>query len=559
MEAGQLNLARKWRPRSFNEIIGQDLSVRILKNSLFVGRFFPVYLLAGQRGCGKTTMARVFAAAVNCQTLQDFQKNPQLVLPCHTCDSCVAMANGRHPDFIEIDAASHTGVDNVRQIIEAASLVPLLGRNRIYLIDEAHMLSKAAFNAFLKILEEPPAQVIFMLATTDEHKIVETVRSRCFQLFFRSIDYDVLINHLVRVCKTELISCENEALALIAQESQGCVRDALNILERVRLSAQSVTADEVRKAVGRLSDQELARLVVCVACGSSIQEVLVCVKQLQLENLSPVECWRQFVQLVYQALWFKYGLVPPGCCSDQQVLAHVLDSLTVNQCLKFFNLLCQREAAFLKTTAKHEFLLLILLEAWAQLRGQECAPVSVVPESDRLVQTSADSNLPPRDKFSKPIVANVSPVEISSSAPTDWDQFVKAVVNLGKPLLSTLVRQGELQSRTNDVVVVYFPQRMMFFKDVLEQERIVWQPLFAHIFGDGVKLDTQFVGADAPAQQIKMTSAIEPRRIQKQTARPTGGKFERALDVSDKDKWPGAHMMLQYFPGLVSRVEEEKS
>ncbi len=185
MNEVKLNLARKWRSKNFNEIVGQDLPVRMLKNSLYREQFFPVYLFSGQRGCGKTTTARVFAMALNCALLKSFQQEPQtIILPCLQCESCIVALSGKHPDFIEIDAASHTGVDNVRQIVEAASYLPVLGSKKIYLIDEAHMLSKAAFNALLKILEEPPRSTLFILATTDLHKIIDTVQSRCFQLFF---------------------------------------------------------------------------------------------------------------------------------------------------------------------------------------------------------------------------------------------------------------------------------------------------------------------------------------------------------------------------------------
>ena len=192
METVKLNLTRKWRSQDFESIIGQSLAVKMLKNSLYAGHYFPVYLFAGQRGCGKTTTARVFARAINCQQLSEFQKQPKKIsVPCGTCDSCVAMAQGRHQDFIEIDAASHTGVDNMRSIIEAASFLPLMGKKKVYLIDEAHMLSKAAFNALLKILEEPPSSALFILATTDPDKIIETVRSRCFRLFFQPISTSV--------------------------------------------------------------------------------------------------------------------------------------------------------------------------------------------------------------------------------------------------------------------------------------------------------------------------------------------------------------------------------
>ena len=178
----QQNLARAWRAKTFDELIGQELSVRLLKNSLAKKCLFPVYLLSGLRGSGKTSMGRIFAAAVNCERLHDFQvsgaseSSDAVSLPCLKCASCCAMRAGNHPDFVEIDAASYTGVDNVRQIIESASFLPVMGSKKVYLIDEAHMLSKAAFNAFLKILEEPPATVLFLLATTEDHKILDTVK-----------------------------------------------------------------------------------------------------------------------------------------------------------------------------------------------------------------------------------------------------------------------------------------------------------------------------------------------------------------------------------------------
>src|SRR5581483_3734180 len=221
METVFLNLSRKWRSQNFNQIIGQELAVRILKNSLYRGHYFPVYLFAGQRGCGKTSAARVFAAALNCEQLSNFQKDPKNIsVPCLSCVSCKAMLDGKHPDFIEIDAASHTGVDHMRHIIESSSLLPIMGKKRIYLIDEAHMLSKAAFNAALKILEEPPASALFILATTNHHKIIDTVRSRCFQLFFTPIEHKALKKHLHDICAKEAIACDQEGLDIIIRHTQ---------------------------------------------------------------------------------------------------------------------------------------------------------------------------------------------------------------------------------------------------------------------------------------------------------------------------------------------------
>src|SRR3989338_3939080 len=261
MEHVELNLARKWRSKNFQEVIGQPLAVRILQNSLYLKQFFPVYLFAGQRGCGKTSTARIFAAAVNCARLPEFQADPRKVsIPCLTCESCVAMSKSQHPDFIEIDAASHTGVDNVRNIIDSSSFLPLLSHKKIYLIDEAHMFSKAAFNAFLKILEEPPASVIFILATTDMEKILETVKSRSFQIFFDPVDVQVIQDHLEKICVAENILFDEQGLAVIARQGDGSVRDAINLLEQVRFATKKISKDAVLSILGHIDETTLLLL-----------------------------------------------------------------------------------------------------------------------------------------------------------------------------------------------------------------------------------------------------------------------------------------------------------
>ena len=298
METGNLNLARKWRSKNFDQIIGQELSVKILKNSLYLDRFFPVYLFSGQRGCGKTTTARVFAAAVNCQLLDDFRQNPKKqLLPCNACASCSAMLTGKHPDFIEMDAASHTGVENVRNIVDAASLLPVMGRKKIYLIDEAHMLSKAAFNAFLKILEEPPTSVLFILATTDTDKIIDTVKSRCFQLFFGPVKNQPLLNHLNAICVDEAINADDDALSLIIKETDGSVRDAINVLERVRFSSAAITKKAVRAVLGHLDDEQVIRVLEAVL-HKTPADLIAYFKDLDLESVAASFVWRRLVDLI---------------------------------------------------------------------------------------------------------------------------------------------------------------------------------------------------------------------------------------------------------------------
>ena len=289
-----INLARKWRSKNFDELVGQSLVVRLVKNSLYRNLIFPVYLLSGPRGSGKTSIARIFAAALNCHELEAFQKNPQKPIPCLTCISCSAMRAGNHPDFIEMDAASHTGVDNVRQIIDAASFVPVLGTKKIYLIDEAHMLSKAAFNALLKMLEEPPASVVFMLATTDPHKILETVTSRCFQLFFEPIKSDEVVRHLAYVCMQEGLSFEEEALVLVARETEGSMRDALNLLERLRIAYPCISKQAVIELLGSIDEDRLCELFKAVIQGP-VPEILAACVRLELKKYNPHIIWRKLI------------------------------------------------------------------------------------------------------------------------------------------------------------------------------------------------------------------------------------------------------------------------
>jgi DNA polymerase-3 subunit gamma/tau len=304
--SSELNLARKWRPLTFENIVGQELTVRLLKNSLFKQHFLPVYLLSGQRGCGKTTTGRVFAAAINCLQLDEFSRNPQHIVPCGSCASCQAMRHGNHPDFIEIDAASHTGVDNVRQIIEATTFLPHMGRKKIYLIDEAHMLSKAAFNAFLKILEEPPKTVLFMMATTDSHKIIDTVRSRCFQLFFEPLAPEILLNHLATICEKEAIAYEREALAVIVKEAEGSVRDALNLIERVRLAHDTISAEATRSVFGSLDDQAIINLVAALA-RKQPAEVVAVWQEHQLSTKPPSLLWKKLFDTLHACLLFTFS------------------------------------------------------------------------------------------------------------------------------------------------------------------------------------------------------------------------------------------------------------
>ena len=235
-------LYRKWRPQTFEDVVEQKPIVRTLRNALRLGRIHHAYLFAGPRGTGKTTLARLLAKAVNCLA-------PVEERPCNQCEICQALNAGRLMDLIEIDAASNTGVDNVRDLLEKVGFRPTQARYKVYVIDEAHMLSTAAFNALLKTLEEPPAHVIFILATTEAHKIPATVISRCQRFEFSRIPLDAIVQRLQKVSASEGIQTEPEALDLIARAATGSLRDAISLLDQLT-TGNVVTADSVRLMLG---------------------------------------------------------------------------------------------------------------------------------------------------------------------------------------------------------------------------------------------------------------------------------------------------------------------
>lgn len=252
-------LARKWRPKKFEQVVGQDHVVKALSHALNAQRLHHAYLLTGTRGTGKTTLARIIAKALNCET--GISANP-----CGVCSSCTQIDGGRFVDYIEIDAASNRGVGEIQQLLEQAQFAPTAGRFKVYVIDEVHMLSNHAFNAMLKTLEEPPPDVKFLLATTDPQKIPVTVLSRCLQFNLKNVPPDTLQSHLVWVLEQEEIAAEPNALAWIAAAAQGSVRDSLSLTDQaIAYGAGQVTEAAVQSMLGLVQRELLAKLLRDIA------------------------------------------------------------------------------------------------------------------------------------------------------------------------------------------------------------------------------------------------------------------------------------------------------
>ena len=244
-------LARKWRPKTFSQLAGQEHVVRALTNALDQNRLHHAYLFTGTRGVGKTTIARIFAKSLNCET-------GVTATPCGVCSACTEIDSGRFVDLIELDAASNTQVDNMRELLESALYAPTSGRFKVYIIDEVHMLSKSAFNAMLKTLEEPPAHVKFILATTDPQKIPVTVLSRCLQFNLKQLPPGLILEHLQQVLEQEGIPFEHGALVLLARVAQGSMRDALSLLDQaIAYSQNQVEEATVRTMLGAIDQSYL--------------------------------------------------------------------------------------------------------------------------------------------------------------------------------------------------------------------------------------------------------------------------------------------------------------
>jgi DNA polymerase-3 subunit gamma/tau len=303
-------LARAYRPQTFAELIGQDAMVQTLGNAIKRDRLAHAFLMTGVRGVGKTSTARLIAKALNCVG-PDGQGGPTID-PCGVCEPCKAIAEGRHIDVIEMDAASHTGVDDVREIIEAVRYAAVSARYKIYIIDEVHMLSRNAFNALLKTLEEPPAHVKFLFATTEVNKVPITVLSRCQRFDLRRIPAELLQQHFAQVSEKENVSADQDALAMIAVAAEGSARDGLSILDQAIAHAETedgkphITSEQVRAMLG-LSDRSATRRLLAEILSGNSASVLAILNEQESLGVEPVATINALLELIHAVTTAKAG------------------------------------------------------------------------------------------------------------------------------------------------------------------------------------------------------------------------------------------------------------
>ncbi len=390
-------LARKYRPSDFSGLIGQEALVRTLKNAFATGRIAHAIMLTGVRGVGKTTTARIVARALNCIG-PDGKRTEPTIQPCGVCEPCRAIAESRHVDVQEMDAASRTGIDDVREIIEGVRYAPASARYKVYIIDEVHMLSKQAFNGLLKTLEEPPPHVKFIFATTEIRKVPVTVLSRCQRFDLRRVEPTELITHLKAITEKEKVQIEDDALALIARAAEGSVRDALSLLDQAIAhdEGETINAESVRTMLG-LADRGRVLDLFEQVMGGKIAEALKDLGELYERGADPLQVMQDLLEITH---FLTRVRVAPGAegffdggSGEARRAAEMAGKLSVPSLTRAWQMLLKG--------------LIEVRDATRPLAACEMA----------LIRLAYAADLPPTDKLVKDLMANGAPVR-SSHGPT---------------------------------------------------------------------------------------------------------------------------------------------
>jgi DNA polymerase-3 subunit gamma/tau len=360
MENMYIPLHHKYRPQTFADLVGQEPISRTLTNAITQGQIAPAYLFTGARGTGKTSTARIMAKALNCLAVD--RPTPD---PCGQCELCQTIAKGTALDITEIDAASNTGVDNIRELIERAQFAPVIARYKVYIIDECHMLSGAAFNALLKTLEEPPDRVIFILATTDPQRVLPTIISRCQRYDFRRIPLNSMVVHLQMIADREGIAITPEALLLTAQIAQGGLRDAESLLDQLSLLSGQITPEVVWDLVGTVPERDLLLLLENIIQGDSLS-LVTNLKRILDRGREPMIVLQNLASLYRDLLLTKMTIDKPELVtlSDQgwQKCKILAKDLTPAQIIRSQQQLRQAEVQIRNTTQPRLWLEITLFD-----------------------------------------------------------------------------------------------------------------------------------------------------------------------------------------------------
>ncbi len=504
-------LARKYRPQRFSDIIGQDTVVRTLQNAIESGRIHHAYLFSGVRGIGKTTAARILAKALNCV-------HGPTTEPCNECTPCLEITEGIDMDVREIDAATYTGVDNIRELREVTQFQPARDRDRIFIIDEAHMLSAAAWNALLKILEEPPAHVVFMFATTEVHKVPPTILSRVQKFAMRKITLDELIARLQQISDLEGIKADRAALEVIARRGEGSVRDSLSLLDQViAFSGRNISITDVATVLGLSETVFFARLVGLIADGNhagileALQEAADTGRDFKMLYRDLLNFIRNLLLLAGGANEAMLGASP----EDLATIRSVSDRFSYSELLRIANLLLRDDETVNRAEHQRLAVELALLKAatFPRLRAVEevlsGGGGSQRPPSSQRRAAAA----PPR---STPQPATQEPAELSraSAKPQPAPPRVSSGSDMAavierlqksKPLIASYVEQAKGARKEGTRIIWTFTDS--YYAGAVSDARTVIESIASEIFGEPTTVEAH---VDAPQTGASRRAADQP-------------------------------------------------
>jgi len=439
-------LARKWRPQNFQQLVGQEHVQRALVNALDDDRLHHAYLFTGTRGVGKTTIARIFSKSLNCET-------GITSTPCGVCSTCVEIAEGRYVDLIEVDAASRTGVDDTRELLENVQYAPTRGRYKVYLIDEVHMFSKSSFNALLKTLEEPPPHVKFLLATTDPQKLPVTVLSRCLQFNLKRLPVSLIISHIQHVLTEENVEFNVTALQLIAEAADGSMRDALSLLDQaLAFGAGSVKEEDVRDMLGSVARDKVIGLLTSVLQRDAVQTMKLIA---DLAELSPdfETVLAEFVSLLHHMSLAK--IVPEALdefVSAREQLITLSEQVSAEDLQLFYQIaLIGRKDLPLSPDARNGFemiLLRMLTFRPAEVNAAQVTAAPVQNTQSRSPQVSAQA-----EASHKQVNSTISDIPQSSENAVASSPPVQSTAGRNAPAVNGIAEDRIAEARTAETSV----------------------------------------------------------------------------------------------------------
>lgn len=504
--------ARKYRPQSFDEVLGQEAAVTTLKNAIALNRIHHAYLFCGARGVGKTSLARIFAKSINCE------KGPTAE-PCQECSNCKAITQGSFMDVLEIDGASNTGVDDVRELREQAKYLPASGKHKVYIIDEVHMLSTSAFNALLKILEEPPAHILFVFATTEPHKIPITILSRCQRFDLKRLSPVQLVGHLKKILASEKLKIDDEGLSLIAHCGDGSVRDSLSLLDQiVSFCGNEVPLEKIREILG-LADRSVLFEMAAALLNASVPDALQSAQglfergaDLKIFSEGLLETLRNL--LVLKEGGAKFVDLPPG---DLDALNGLLAQADTSQLLMMFQILSRAteeiarsdfprllfEAALIKMTHVKEYL--SIPQILEEIRGGTAPTARTAPLTPTPAPTRSAA---PASATASAATSAARPKTAAPSNPLNqtWVDFVKYVLQ-NRPQVGSLLEHGRCVDLGADKIVLGFEPASLYV-DMLKDRIPTVNEMASGFFNRPLKIELKTLAASETA----LPSALEMRQ-----------------------------------------------